>query len=320
MSNIITRPDWHLPEQLATAEADHQNRRRFLKQGGLTAAALALGTACRTAQSKLKPGARNPLFNPEPKEGWRVSDEKWATSYNVFFEFTPNKNTVSHPLYMDPFVTDPWPVTIGGLVRKPWAGDAQELIERMKKMGALEERVYRFRCVEAWGMVLPWTGFKLRKIIELVQPKAQAKFVKFTSFNNPKIMGPWLERGGNGTEFPYTEGLRLDEAKNPLPMLATGMYGKPLPKQNGAPLRLVVPWKYGYKDIKSIVRIDFTDKQPETFWGQMLPNENPFESNVDPDVPHPRWSQKFERRIGPKGRVPTLKYNGYGKQVAALYQ
>jgi sulfoxide reductase catalytic subunit YedY len=317
LANIITRPDWQLPERLVTPEGDYRNRRVFLKQLGLTGAGLSLGTACRSP--KLYPDKRNPLYNPNPEKSLAMTPEKWATGYNCFYEFTTKKTLVRHPNFIGKFKTDPWPLVIDGLVGKPWRGDARDLIAEMGKADAVEERVYRFRCVEGWGMVVPWTGFELGRLIKKVQPHPEAKFVKFTSFHDPDN-APGLAELPGEYKFPYTEGLWLDEARHPLTMLATGLYGKPLPKQNGAPLRLVVPWKYGYKDIKSIVRIEFTDREPKTLWGQVAPSEHSFESNVDPAVPHPRWSQQFERQLGLDGRVPTLKYNGYGKQVAALYK
>ena len=180
----------------------------------------------------------------------------------------------------------------------------------------LEERVYRFRCVEAWAMIVPWTGFPLSKLLELVKPTAEAKFVRFETFYRPTQAPGFAD---TNYPWPYTEGLRLEEAMNPLALLATGIYGKPLPKQHGAPIRLVVPWKYGYKSIKSIVKIDLVAKQPATLWETLLPSEYPFESNVDPAVPHPRWSQATERLIDSGDRVRTQPYNGYGSYVAKLY-
>jgi sulfoxide reductase catalytic subunit YedY len=182
----------------------------------------------------------------------------------------------------------------------------------------LEERVYRFRCVEAWSMVVPWTGFPLSKLVEKVSPKSEAKFIKFQTFNRPD-QAPGMARLSD-YPWPYTEGLRLDEAMNPLTMVVTGIYGKPLPKQHGAPVRIIVPWKYGYKSIKSVVKIEFVTTQPATLWETLAPNEYPFESNVNPAVPHPRWSQAMERVIDTGDFVKTEPYNGYGKYVAQLYK
>jgi sulfoxide reductase catalytic subunit YedY len=214
---------------------------------------------------------------------------------------------------VDKFVSVPWPIQIGGLVEKPLTIDALELVQ----LFGIEERVYRLRCVEAWAMVVPWTGFSFSKLIEKVAPKPDAKFIRFETFHRPD-QTPGVARVPQ-YPWPYFEGLRLDEALNPLTLAATGIYGKPLPTQHGAPIRLVVPWKYGYKSIKSIVKIEFVDKQPKTFWEILQPNEYPFESNVNPDVPHPRWSQATERMIDTGDRVKTQMFNGYGKYVAALY-
>jgi methionine sulfoxide reductase catalytic subunit len=328
MANIILRPDWHLPERLVTPESIFVNRRRFLRQMGFTGVGLlAAGlSGCSKAESQAAPSdakptattssashkgypaPRNPEFNP----GWKLTAEQTAGTYNNFYEFSTNKERVSK--LVDKFVTSPWPVQIGGLAEKPMTMDAQELID----MFPLEERVYRFRCVEAWAMVVPWTGFPLSKLIEKVSPKSEAKFIKFTTFNRPE-QAPGMERLAD-YPWPYTEGLRMEEAMNPLVMVVTGIFGKPLPKQHGAPLRIIVPWKYGYKSIKSVVKIEFVEKQPATLWETLAPNEYPFESNVDPKVPHPRWSQAMERVIDTGDYVPTQQYNGYGSYVAKLYK
>jgi len=211
------------------------------------------------------------------------------------------------------FETAPWPIEITGLVEKPLTLDATELFE----LFPLEERVYRFRCVEAWAMIVPWTGFPLSKLIEKVAPRREAKFLRFETFNRP-AQAPGM-RSLHNYPWPYFEGLRLDEAMNPLTLAVNGVYGKPLPKQHGAPWRIVVPWKYGYKSIKSIVKIEFVAEQPKTFWETLGPDEYPFESNVNPKVPHPRWSQATERMIDTGDRVKTQLYNGYGEYVAKLY-
>ena len=322
MANVIIRPDWHLPEKYATSEEVYRNRRRFLSEMGLAGAGLlaaaGLDAATSKDNAKLYPAKRNPLFNPQLRKPFVMSPQNWVEGYNNFYEFTTQKELVRHPFYMDKFKVEPWKLKIDGLVKKPWQGNAQDLIAEMGKAGSMEERVYRFRCVETWSMIVPWTGFELRKIIEKVEPKPEAKFVKFTTFFDP-VNAPGFKNYPT-YNWPYTEGLRMDEALNQLTLVATGLFGKPLPKQNGAPIRIVVPWKYGYKSIKSIVRIEFVTKQPKTLWEQAMPNEYPFESNVDPGVPHPRWSQKFERLLGSGVQVPTLKYNGYGKIVAGMYK
>ncbi len=315
MANLILRPDWFVPERHVTPENTFVNRRRFLRQmgyagGGLLAASI--GSEISGAEAA-KPGIghpapRNPEFNP----GWKLTTEKVAGSYNNFYEFSLGKDIP--PQLTAKFTTTPWPIEITGLIEKPTTLDADEIAA----MFALEERVYRFRCVEAWAMIVPWTGFQLSKLIEKVVPKPEARFIRFQTFNRPE-QAPGMRRIPN-YPWPYFEGLRLDEARHPLTLVTTGIYGKALPKQHGAPIRLVVPWKYGYKSIKSIVKIEFIDKQPTTFWETLAPDEYPFESNVNPKVPHPRWSQAFERMIDTDDRVRTQIYNGYGTQVAGLYE
>mgnify|MGYP001356516486 FL=1 len=267
--------------------------------------ALALEAA---AAPKLYPAKRNAKYSPKVV----LTNKAWATGYNNFYEFTTSKEQVR--FLVDKFKTNPWEVEVSGLCGKPFKFDA---LEMAKKLG-LEERVYRFRCVEAWSMIVPWTGYTLSKLLKQAEPKASAKYVKFYTAMKPAEM-PGLARLPQ-YPWPYTEGLRLDEAMHDLTFMATGIFGEPLPKQNGAPLRLVVPWKYGYKSIKSIVKIEFTDRQPKTLWNALSPREYPFESNVNPGVPHPRWSQASERLIGPNPvRIKTIKYNGY-PQVAGLYK
>ncbi len=276
--------------------------------GGLLAATLSQGADAADGKAGSKwPAKRNADFNP----GWTLTNEQVAGSYNNFYEFSLDKKIT--PELTPKFITAPWPIEITGLIGKPMTIDAAELAS----MFPIEERVYRFRCVEAWAMIVPWTGFSLSKLIEKVAPKAEAKFVRFETFNRPE-QAPGMKRVAH-YPWPYFEGLRLDEAMHPLTLVTTGIYGKPLPKQHGAPVRLVVPWKYGYKSIKSIVKIEFIAKQPTTFWETLAANEYPFESNVNPKFPHPRWSQAFERMIDTGDRVRTQAYNGYGDQVAKLY-
>lgn len=328
MANILLRPGWHLPEKLVTPETVFLNRRHFLRQMGFTGAGLLTAglVGCSRTDSQaassdkkvpsivpvagknLYPATRNPEFNP----GWTLTAENTAANYNNFYEFSTNKQRVAK--LVDKFVISPWPIEIGGLAEKPMNVDAQELAAMFR----LEERVYRFRCVEAWSMVVPWTGFPLSKLVEKLSPKPGAKFIKFTTFNRPD-QAPGMARLAD-YPWPYTEGLRMDEAMNPLTMVVTGIYGKPLPKQHGAPLRIIVPWKYGYKSIKSVVKIELVDKQPATLWETLAPSEYPFESNVDPKVPHPRWSQAMERVIDTGDFIPTQQYNGYGNYVAKLYK
>ena len=311
MANVIIRPDWHIPESSITPINEYHNRRSFVKQLGLGAgvAGMSLANTLESAAApKLYPAKRNAKYSPKVV----LTNKAWATGYNNFYEFTTSKEHVR--FLVDKFKTNPWEVEVSGLCGKPFKFDA---LEMAKKLG-LEERVYRFRCVEAWSMIVPWTGYTLSKLLKQAEPKASAKYVKFYTAMKPAEM-PGLARLPQ-YPWPYTEGLRLDEAMHDLTFMATGIFGEPLPKQNGAPLRLVVPWKYGYKSIKSIVKIEFTNRQPKTLWNALAPREYPFESNVDPGVPHPRWSQASERLIGPNPvRVKTNKYNGY-PQVAGLYK
>ena len=310
MANIIRRPGWYIPERSITPESVFRNRRRFLKELGCLGGAALISSQLQAAEAAKKyPFSRNKEFDPA---GVKLTDEKVAATYNNFYEFSTSKDRV-HKL-TDKFVIDPWPIEIGGLVEKPMKIDVKELVEMMP----MEERIYRFRCVEAWAMTVPWTGFPMSKLLEKVQPKPEAKFLRFQTFYRPAQAPGFADMS---YPWPYTEGLRVDEAMNPLAMLVTGIYGKPLPKQHGAPIRVVVPWKYGYKSIKSIVKIDFVDKQPATLWETLLPKEYPFESNVNPEIPHPRWSQATERIIDDESgrRVRTKLYNGYGDYVAKLY-
>lgn len=244
----------------------------------------------------------------DPKETLTPYDA--VTTYNNFYEYGTAKDDPSFNAHR--LKPRPWSVVVEGEVQKPGTFGVDDLIKRFPP----EERIYRLRCVEAWSMVIPWMGFPLSKLLDAVQPTSDAKFVAFTTLFDPKQM-PGQKSGV--LEWPYVEGLRLDEAMHPLTILVTGLYGKPLPNQNGAPLRLAVPWKYGFKSIKSIVKIRLTRTQPPTTWNISAPNEYGFYSNVNPTVDHPRWSQARERRIGELLRRPTLMFNGYGEQVASLY-
>jgi sulfoxide reductase catalytic subunit YedY len=232
------------------------------------------------------------------------------TNYNNYYEFTTDKQGVAG-LAKD-FKTIPWTIEVGGLVNKPKTFGIDDLLKTFTQ----EERIYRLRCVEAWSMVIPWEGFTLASLLNMVEPTSDAKYVRFETVYRPEEM-----RGQKSQLYPwpYQEGLRLDEAMNDLTFLATGLYGEPNVPQNGAPIRLVVPWKYGFKSIKSIVKIDLVAEEPDTLWNDIAPNEYGFYANVNPDVDHPRWSQASERRIGELSRVPTLPFNGYGEQVSALY-
>jgi sulfoxide reductase catalytic subunit YedY len=248
------------------------------------------------------------------KNGFAVKDQltpfKSITNYNNFYEFDTSKDGVASAA--EGFVTKPWEVAVGGLVNKPRVFDLDELLKF-----PLEQRIYRLRCVEGWSMVIPWIGFPLNKLLEKVEPTSQARYVAFQTLLDPNRMPN--QRTGV-LDWPYVEGLRLDEAMHPLTIMATGLYDEALPPQDGAPIRLVVPWKYGFKSIKSVVKITLTADEPPTTWNIQAPYEYGFYSNVNPNVSHPRWSQATERRIGEYGRRNTLLFNGYGEQVAHLYQ
>ena len=256
---------------------------------------------------KLFPAKRNTAYTLD-----RPLTNEWdATHYNNFYEFTAKKELVAS--FASRFPSRPWQIDVGGLVRKPQTFDVDDLIRSMP----MEERLYRLRCVEAWSMAVPWTGFPMRELVKRVEPTDEARYVRMFTFLNPDLAPgqkkqPWYP-------WPYFEGLRLDEAMNELTLLVTGIYGNPLPNQHGAPLRLICPWKYGFKSIKSIVKIEFVKEQPATFWNTLNPAEYDFWANVNPAVPHPRWSQATERVLGTSDRVPTLPYNGYGQYVAAMY-
>jgi sulfoxide reductase catalytic subunit YedY len=255
-----------------------------------------------------------PEFPPKADElGDPANSFEDITNYNNYYEFSVDKEAVNG--LSQEFTTKPWTVEVYGLVNKPKTFGIEDLVSRFPQ----EERVYRLRCVEAWSMVIPWTGFPLASLLKEVEPTSAAKFVRFETVYRPE------EMPGQGGPFsfypwPYQEGLRLDEALNDLTLLATGLYGQPMPNPNGAPLRLVVPWKYGFKSIKSIVKIELVAEQPSTLWNTVGPGEYGFYSNVNPERPHPRWSQATERRIGELGRRPTLMFNGYAEQVAHLYE
>ena len=314
---------WNRLEREVTPENTVQSRRRWLKAAGLGGLAIAGGAAVWwwnrapadevlgrgryvTPMGAYYPGHPNPDFRRVDRP---ITDEVAAARTTNFYEFSTTKQVWR---YVEPFQPVPWKIEVAGLVERPRTYDVDDLVREYP----LEERVYRHRCVEAWAMVVPWTGIPLAALLGRAGPKAGATHVRFVSFLRPSEAGGQNWRGG---PWPYTEGLTLAEAVNELTFLATGMYGHPLLKQHGAPVRLVVPWKYGYKSIKSVTRIEVTDRQPATFWNSLQPREYGFESNVDPAVPHPRWSQASETMLGTGERFPTQKYNGYGEWVGELY-
>jgi sulfoxide reductase catalytic subunit YedY len=286
-----------------TPKQDYLNRRRFL------ASSIALGTLAGVppaqATTKLDHVSKSPFSATE-----QVTPKDAITHYNNFYEFGTDKEDPARNAQN--FRTSPWTVKVEGDVAKPLTLD----LDAIYKIAPLEERIYRHRCVERWSIVVPWIGFSLSALLKQAEPTAKARFVAFQSYYDTKQMP---QGGWSGIRFPYVEGLRLDEAMHPLALLAVGLYGETLPNQNGAPFRLVIPWKYGFKSIKSIVKIKLVDKEPPTTWNLSASNEYGFYSNVNPEVDHPRWSQAKERRLGEFAMRNTLKFNGYGDQVASLY-
>ena len=312
--------DQHSLAREVTPEPLYLNRRTFLRLGAAAASMVATGMIYRRLN---RTGSMS--VDTDEIAGYLPAHDRSAgfdldaaktpveqvVNYNNFYEFTTDKEAVSSVART--FVSKPWQLVVDGMVHKPGVFDVQELL----KDYPLEERIYRMRCVEGWSMVIPWIGLPLAKLIERVEPMSNVQFVAFESLKDPERMP-----GQRGTvlDWPYVEGLRLDEALNPLTILAVGLYGRLLPPQNGAPIRLVVPWKYGFKGIKSIVKITFISTQPPTTWSRQAPHEYGFYANVNPDVPHPRWSQATEQRLGESGRRATLPFNGYDEQVAHLYR
>ena len=309
---IKKRPSWAMAEADATSEHIYLNRREWLRAAGFAGLGLTTvltgvgGFAAAAAAVEGYPALRNMAYRLDRD----ITPEDDATTYTNFYEFGSSKNIWKRAQKL---VTDPWMVTIDGLVETEMQLDAEDLIT---KAGGLEERLYRHRCVEAWAMAVPWSGVPLANLVKLAKPKPEAKYLQMETFLDPSI-APGQKQ--SWYPWPYVEGLTLAEATNELAFLATGIYGKPMPAQNGAPIRLVTPWKYGFKSVKSITRFTFTDKQPVSFWEQLNAREYGFWANVNPDVPHPRWSQKTERLLGSNKNVRTQLYNGYVEQVAGLY-
>ena len=324
--NFIRVPkSWEISESKVTSQFSYYNRRRFLKTlvGAGIGASLTTLVGCQKSASEtaLESTLNLPQLSAKPNPAFASVDrpitaQKLAGQYNNFYEFGGNKKIW---LNAQDLPTQDWKVEVTGLVKNPRTYDLDDI----KQTFPLEERIYRFRCVEAWSMVLPWTGFPMRALVEAVEPTSDAKFVRFTSFYDPEITtGPGFHLGS--LPWPYTEGLRLEEMANELAFFAVGIYGHELPKQHGAPIRAVLPWKYGFKGAKSIVKIEFLAQQPATYWNTLGPNEYGFEANVNPNQPHPRWSQATEKFVG-KGsdfsweRKETLLYNGYEEYVGSLY-
>jgi len=312
---VKSKRGWEIPEHQATPEAVFRDRRNILKAMGAgaliaaTAMPFAPAFAANPAPADPSAGLYPMKRNDKYKLYRAITDPKYSTTYNNFYEFSTEKDLWEAAQALP---IRPWTLTIDGMVEKPITIDIDDLLKKMP----LEERLYRHRCVEAWSMAVPWSGFALKSFVEFAKPTSAAKYLRMETFTNPKIADgqnqffyPW----------PYVEGLTMEEATSELAFLVTGMYGKPVPKQDGAPLRLVTPWKYGFKSVKSIVKFSFVDNQPHTFWEQLQESEYGFWANVNPEVPHPRWSQATERVLGTNDRVPTQKWNGYGEFVAAMY-
>ena len=303
-ANMLIRRPSDIRSSEITPEPLYLDRRRFLGTSARALAAAGGATLLGACDAEAESGARS-------QEGDPLTPLEDVTTYNNFYEFGTGKDDPARNAR--DFRTRPWTVTVDGHVARPATYELDDLLRPM----TIAERVYRLRCVEAWSMVIPWQGFALRDLIRRAEPTSRARYVAFTTLHDPQRM-PGQRM--NVLDWPYREGLRMDEAMHPLTILATGLYGRTLPAQNGAPLRLVVPWKYGFKSIKSIVRISFVETQPETSWNLSAPREYGFFANVNPEVDHPRWSQARERRIGEWLRRPTLPFNGYADQVASLYR
>ncbi|HEU6449412.1 MAG TPA: protein-methionine-sulfoxide reductase catalytic subunit MsrP [Verrucomicrobiae bacterium] len=321
----MSDPKRNPPDEITSPQV-YFNRRNFIRAGILAASAVATGVAYRelnpigtSTKKKIETAAisgiqTNSIAATNNDSGFFVNEEQTSyekiTHYNNFYEFSTDKEEVAEAAAN--FKTDGWKVSVEGLVQKTKVFDLDDIL----KIAPPEERVYRMRCVEGWSMVIPWVGFSLSKLLDAVQPLSSAKYVAFETLLDPMRM-PGQKSAV--LDWPYVEGLRMDEAMHPLTILASGIYGHALPPQDGAPIRLVVPWKYGFKGIKSIVRIKLIPAQPRTTWSDYAPNEYGFYANVNPHVDHPRWSQATEQRIGEFGRRPTLMFNGYEEQVGHLY-
>ena len=296
---ILRRRGWEIPERLATPEALVMNRRAVLAgAGSMVLAAPALAEQDSSA----------PARNPKYVAGRELTDEKYATTYNNYYEYSESKNLWQSAQSLK---MHPWTIRLDGMLKQPRTIDLDDLLKQVQ----LEELVYRHRCVEAWAMTVPWTGFPLSQLLKIAEPLDSAKYVVFETLQDKSMPGlrspfyPW----------PYIEGVTMDEAANDVAFISTGLYGKPLPPQNGGPIRLTLPWKYGFKSAKALTKVSFTDKRPVTFWQSIQAAEYGFWANVNPDVSHPRWSQARERLLGSNEMVPTQIYNGYGEFVAALY-
>lgn len=307
---IKRRAGWEMPASQATPESVFLDRRSVLGAGaGLVASALLPRTGLAQGADPtldLYPAKRNEAYKLDVP----LTGEDDAANYNNFYEFGMTKDIVAASKKL---VTRPWTVKVDGMVEKPFEIGFDDLVRKLP----LEERLYRFRCVEAWAMAVPWTGIPLKAFVNFAKPLSGAKYIRFETFLNPRVAPGQNQRW---YPWPYTEGLTMAEATNELPLLVTGIYGKPTPTQHGAPIRLIVPWKYGFKSVKSVTKISFVAERPKTFWEGLQPAEYGFWANVNPQVPHPRWSQASEQVLGTRDRRPTLLFNGYAEQVAGLYK
>ena len=324
---MVVKKPTDLKSSEITPRSVYLNRRLFMRGAALAATTAATGLLYRTLlapeSATVGPEGRAPAGARSAPRDWGLPGEPATdyadiTGYNNFYEFSTDKYAVARKARN--FVTRkpreevarPWTIAVEGLVQKPRTFGLEDLL----RLAPQEDRIYRLRCVEGWSMVIPWLGFPLARLLAEVEPLGAARYVAFETLYDPERMP---NQTSDVLDWPYAEGLRLDEALHPLTILATGLYGEPLPPQNGAPVRLVVPWKYGFKSIKSVVRIRLVEQMPPTAWNKAAPDEYGFYSNVNPEVPHPRWSQRRERRIGEFGQRPTLIFNGYADQVAHLY-
>jgi sulfoxide reductase catalytic subunit YedY len=311
--NIIRRKGWEIPERQVTPEHIFLNRRRFAGAAAGAIAVLAIGQRPARAEEDpslgLYPAATNPVFRDA---GRTITPLELNTTFNNFYEFGSSKRIARAA---EALPARPWQISIEGLVDKPFKLGIDDLLRQVN----LEERVSRHRCVEAWAMTVPWTGFPLRRLVELANPLAGAKYLRFETFLNPEVAKGQKPGLFGSYPWPYVEGVTMAEATNDLAFMVCGAYGKPLPKSMGTPLRLHIPWKYGFKSIKSIVRVSFTETRPVSFWEEIQASEYGFWANVNPEVPHPRWSQARERLLGTDEEVDTKLFNGYGEFVASLY-
>ncbi len=308
---IKRRKGWEIPESQVTPEHLFFNRRQVL--GAAAGAATLLASGAAYAQGDPSAGLYPAKLNPKFADAGRpVTEESYNTTFNNYYEFGTSKRIASAA---EALPIRPWSIVIDGEVEKPITMGIDDLLKQV----TLEERIYRHRCVEAWSMVVPWTGFPLRALVALAKPTANAKYVRFETFNNPDIASGQQPGLFGAYPWPYVEGLTMAEATNDLAFMVTGAYGKPVAKSMGAPIRLHLPWKYGFKSIKAIVKVSFVAERPVSFWEQLAASEYGFWANVNPEVPHPRWSQADEQVLGSGERVPTLLFNGYGEFVASLY-